>query len=67
MTPSTEHAEIEQALSDWRTARAYVDGRGNYHVKSWGRSSGPIAPWNRTAKRVFRTVTDLHNASGFGR
>lgn len=58
-------AEIEQALADWRNDRAYIDGNGNYHVKAEGRRSGPVAPWNQTAKRAFATVTDLHNASGY--
>lgn len=56
---------IARALSDWRMNRAYIDGRGNYHVKTEGRSSGPIAPWNKAAKRAFPTVDDLHRASGY--
>jgi hypothetical protein len=62
---ATWQAEIEQALADWRNDRAYIDGRGNYHVKLDGRSSGPVAPWSKTARRAFATVTDLHNASGY--
>lgn len=58
-----ESADVAQALGDWRKGRAYIDGQGNYHVKRDGRSSGPIAPWNKAAKRRFATVTDLHHAA----
>ncbi len=55
--------DVEQALIDWRADRAYIDGRGNYHIKRDGHHSGPIAPWNKSAKKQFTTVTDLHRAA----
>jgi len=57
-TPATE-----QALQDWREGRAYIDGRGNYHVKAEGKPSGPIAPWNKEAKSTFANVSELHRAA----
>ena len=54
---------VVQALADWRNNRAYIDGNGNYHVRREDRPSGPIAPWNKAAKRRFATVTDLHHAA----
>lgn len=60
---STTDAAVLQALTDWRNGRAYIDGRGNYHVTTEGRRSGPVAPWNRAAKRAYPDVQELHRAA----
>lgn len=71
-TPKSKHREhmrggrpdpIEQAKRDWLSERAYVDGQGNYHIKTEGGVSGPIAPWNKEAKRHFKDVMELHYAA----
>jgi hypothetical protein len=54
---------VTQALKEWATNRAYVDGNGNYHVKGEGKRSGPIAPWNKEVKRAFATTDEFHNAA----
>lgn len=63
-TPS--HGQhVRQALHDWASSasKAYIDGKGNYHIKGAGKTSGPIAPWNKAAKREFASVSDLHAAA----
>jgi hypothetical protein len=58
------HAQhVHQALRDWSTGRAYVDAKGNYHLKGKTGTSGPIAPWNKAAKREFASVDKLHEAA----
>lgn len=54
-------SDIEQAVKDWITNRAYLDNNGNYHVKREGHTKGPIAKWNKSVKRVFKDVTEFHN------
>ena len=56
-------SELRQAFADWSAGRAYVDDRGTYHVKAPGRSSGPVAPWNKVAKRAFPDVGAFHRAA----
>ncbi len=64
-------ADIEQAMVDWRSGRAYwnQDERmfragksnpGNYHIKAPGRSTGPVAPWNQSVKLTYDSVKDFH-------
>ncbi|HEU4754917.1 MAG TPA: diguanylate cyclase, partial [Armatimonadota bacterium] len=75
-TPEAVPAEIpdspavRQALADWAAGRAYVDGAGNYRLKRepnpgapTHQSRGPIAPWNKEAKRAFARPEDLHAAA----
>jgi hypothetical protein len=54
--------DVIAAFQAWLTRKAYIDGRGNYHIRQAG-PSGPIAPWNKTIKRTFATVTDFHRAA----
>jgi hypothetical protein len=55
--------EISQAFNDWNSNRGYVDARGNYHVKEEGKTSGPIASWNKQAKAQFKNVSEFHEAA----
>src|SRR5690606_1650226 len=50
---------LREAARAWMAGEAYVDSRGNYHVRRPGRTTGPIAPWNREVKRRFPTVDDF--------
>jgi hypothetical protein len=52
--------DIEQACKDWLGNRAYIDGNGNYHVHQEGKTSGPIASWNKAVKSNFNSVTHFH-------
>ncbi len=54
---------IQQALADWNSEKAYVDGNGNYHIKTEGKVSGPIAPWNKEVKRAFADTGEFHKAA----
>lgn len=54
---------VAQALRDWGANRAYIDGKGNYRLKSEGKSTGKVAPWNKEAKKHFKDVSDLHEAA----
>jgi hypothetical protein len=65
-SPSTQpkYSEaIQQAFADWRSRRAYIDNSGKYRVKTEGRSSGPIASWNKEVKQQFATVKEFHDAA----
>lgn len=55
--------EIRQAFADWNGGRAYVDDRGNYHVKRPGKSAGPIAPWSRAVRRAYPDSGAFHAAA----
>lgn len=58
--------ETRQAFEDWVAGRVYIDGNGNYHLRDASRGNprkGPIAPWNKTIKRTFKTITDFHAAA----
>lgn len=61
--PINTSGDVRDALVDWQSKRAYIDGNGNYHIKTEGKPSGPIAPWNKAAKAKFKTPTDLHDAA----
>lgn len=45
-------AELLQAGADWNSGAAYFDGR-NFRVRTAPGQRGPIAPWNKAAKRAF--------------
>lgn len=60
---SDQGERITQAFQDWRSRRAYVDNSGNYRVKSEGRSSGPVAPWNKEVKAKFGSVKEFHDVA----
>jgi hypothetical protein len=60
------------ALDDWRSGRAYLDGAGNYRLRSESMHTagrlhycgrGKVAPWNKTAKRAFQSAEALHRAA----
>lgn len=55
--------EIQQAFTDWKGRRAYIDGNGNYRIKAEGKSSGPVASWNKAVKAEFPNVKDFHEAA----
>lgn len=61
MDPATQ-ASLHTAYHAWTTGKAYIDGRGNYHVRE-DRSKGPIAPWNKTVKRLYASVGLFHIAA----
>lgn len=57
--------EIRQAVEDWKSGRAYMGNDRNYRLRQrqigwkwYGR--GPVAPWNRAAKRLSPTTDALH-------
>lgn len=59
---------IQQAFNDWNSNRAYVDKGGNYRVRPepatpTHKMSGPVASWNKEAKRRFPTSAELHAAA----
>ena len=55
---------IKQALVDWSANRAYIDNKGNYHIRKAGtKGKGPIAPWNKEVKKYFASATELHEAA----
>ncbi|MFH0811162.1 MAG: hypothetical protein V2A77_11970, partial [Pseudomonadota bacterium] len=56
---------IRQAMSDWNEGRAYIDNRGNYHVKDQPGPTGrgPVAPWNKAVKGAFPDVSAFHKAT----
>jgi hypothetical protein len=54
---------IEQAFKDWNGKRAYVDARGNYHVRGDGKTNGPIAPWNKEVRAQFKDSAEFHRAA----
>lgn len=54
---------VQQAFRDWKERRAYIDNNGNYHVKAEGHPSGPIAPWNKEVKKLFKNASELHAAA----
>ena len=59
-TPAVERVEAIHAIDSWASNRAYLDNGGNYHEKdSRHDSSGPVAPWNATARRIFRDSWEL--------
>lgn len=55
--------ELKQAYADWHGNRAYIDGKGNYHLKRDGRTRGPIAPWNSLVRRTFTGVSQFDQAA----
>ena len=57
------HISITVMFADWLAGRAYIDGRGNYHVRRPGHSLGPVAAWNRDAKIMFQDSVALHRAA----
>lgn len=68
-SPTSDDDGIWQALRDWRSGQAYIDGDGNYRLRpvqvgdhKW-QGSGPVAPWNRAAKRRFASCSELHAAA----
>lgn len=63
---------IGQAISDWYIGKAYIDGGGNYRLRTerhyrGGRwvwtGRGKVAPWNRVARAVFPSSAELHDAA----
>jgi hypothetical protein len=62
LTIPTVPLVIEDAYRQWLANQAYIDGRGNYHVKSIN-VTGPIAPWNKAVKRLYATVSLFHDAA----
>jgi hypothetical protein len=54
---------LAEAYAAWNEQRAYIDGKGNYHLRAEGKSSGPIAPWNKAAKAAYRNVSEFHAAA----
>jgi hypothetical protein len=60
---------IAAALEDWSSGQAYVDDRGNYHLKGMSKHPGEargksrIAPWNKAAKAAFKSVREFHAAA----
>jgi hypothetical protein len=55
-------AILATAYQDWTANAAYIDGQGNYHVRKT-LSGGPIAPWNKTIKRLYANVSLFHAAA----
>ena len=62
--------DLEKAADDWNTGRAYVDNSGNYRTRQERAhragalvyiGKGPIAPWNKLIKSLFRTPGDFHD------
>ncbi len=63
-------AEVQQAIADWKSGRAYLDNAGNYRLKPVDDEDrvtgnrGPIASWNKTAKAAFKDTSELSAAAG---
>ena len=54
---------IMQAFKDWKEDRAYIDNKGNYHVRKGTSRSGPIAKWNKEVKAQYKTNEEFHKAA----
>ena len=65
-TASLPSPGIQQAHADWLSGHAYIKN-GNYHVKTEGKSSGPIAPWNKEAKKLYANSKALGEAAHAGK
>lgn len=59
----TEEQVLSHAFDAWLSNHAYIDGNGNYHCKDMYKSSGPIAPWNKTIKRLYPSYRAFHDAA----
>lgn len=64
LSPGDLAAQARFACEDWINGRAYIDNRGVYHRKGerW-HTSGPVAPWNKVARALFRGSDELHSVA----
>lgn len=62
---SAGDSALTQAKTDWKSGRAYLDNHGNYHTRPLGQKDGhgPIASWNKAAKKAFKDSFGLHAAA----
>lgn len=56
------NTDEREAFRLWLSNSLYVC-RGNYRIKSEGRQSGPIAPFNRALKRKYPSCSEFHRAA----
>jgi hypothetical protein len=66
-SPDTNR-QIAEAQRAWLENRAYLDNRGNYHLRPEAatlthKPNGPIAPWNKLVKTAFPSVTEFSKAA----
>jgi len=61
-----QRLSVNQGARAWSEGRAYVDNAGNYHTRAQGKTTGPIAPWNKDVKATFPDSLAFHDyAKGF--
>ena len=51
---------LQSAFSDWLCGRLYLDNGGNYRRHE---RKSPVAPYNRSLKRLYPDNLDFHSAA----
>lgn len=58
--------QLNDAMRDWKSGRAYIDNGGNYRLygekRGFDGRDGRIAPWNKAAKVAFADSNELGHA-----
>jgi hypothetical protein len=54
---------VGRGIKAWLDGNLYLGNDGNYRLKTGGKRSGAIAPFNKPLKKAFPDNTDLHLAA----
>lgn len=65
MSTNCANCNLAAAFEAWNANLLYVDNAGNYRLRAKPTSGtrGPIAPWNKDIKRLFRDAMEFGNTA----